>query len=284
MTTVSTGSTPLGNTKPKARKRERLRKCCFTIHNWTPEHVSTLSHFFQGLGETVQYFLGDEIGESGNTPHLQCYFISKNQISLSTLQKLVGIKFHYEEMHGTPEQSYNYCIKENRQFWTNIPKPRPSDNELLAAEFSNITWKPWQQEILNIYNSIPDRRTIHWYWEDTGNQGKSFITAYLKFTYPEDVIFGNGKANDIFYKIIKLKEKHNHGPKLVILDITREKMEFFSWSTLEYIKSGIISSGKYESEDIVIPACHIIVLANSPPKDCKWSDDRLKEHKILTDY
>jgi hypothetical protein len=37
----------------------------------------------------------------------------------------------------------------------------------------------WQTEIINLLKDKPDKRTIHWYWEDKGNVGKTTLCKYL---------------------------------------------------------------------------------------------------------
>lgn len=45
--------------------------------------------------------------------------------------------------------------------------------ESVLARYDTVEWKPWQQTIVDLVDTVPDRRTVHWYYEGFGNVGKS---------------------------------------------------------------------------------------------------------------
>lgn len=84
----------------------KSRSFCFTVNNWTAEHIETL----QSLEEEVKYLIvGDEVGEQG-TPHLQGYVYFKNPRSIGGIQKV--LPGHIMVARGTPRQNFEYCSKQ----------------------------------------------------------------------------------------------------------------------------------------------------------------------------
>lgn len=86
-------------------KNPRSRGWCFTLNNYTDEHLSNVDSV------ECQYIIyGREVGESG-TPHLQGYIHFPNARFLSSLRKLIP-GAHLTPANGSPEQNIAYCSKE----------------------------------------------------------------------------------------------------------------------------------------------------------------------------
>ncbi len=89
------------------RKRKRtpyVKHWCFTINNpqnndinWNPKIMSYL-------------IVGREVGRL-HTPHLQCYVAYKNKYRLTQPKKDFP-RAHIEDCQGTPEENWNYCMKD----------------------------------------------------------------------------------------------------------------------------------------------------------------------------
>lgn len=265
-----------GNTNNPIAKEKRCRKWCITLNNYTEDE---LNDFLDTINtRKYLYIIGREVGKEG-TPHLQIYLESKNPVNFSSIKK-INNRFHIEKAKGNRKQNYIYCSKENN-FITNIEieetieeKEKRRMEMILEDEYKDVEWKEFQKEILDIINGEVSRRKIYWFWETTGNIGKSYIFKYIALKYPKKVILGNGKMADVFNQINKHIENGNE-PEIVLLDVPRDYAEnYFNYGGLENIKNGCFYSGKYEGGKCIFKIPHIIVIANEEPNYTKLSKDR----------
>jgi len=259
MTQLTQADTPSRNT--------RSRAWCFTLNNYSTQEFEDLKKSLP-IDTMTQVVLGEEIGESGN-PHIQGCVRFKNARSFSSLKKLIP-RAHIEICQNW-DASVNYCKKDNK-FWTNTTERISRKEQYIKDTFTDVKWYPWQEEILEIITKKPNRRTINWYWETTGNVGKSFLCEYLFLT--EKALIINGKSNDIFNAVKTYIEIHKDEPTLIIADIPRDNKEYITYGTLEKLKDGVFNSGKYEGGQIWLPPLHLICFANFEPNKTKISEDR----------
>lgn len=265
-----------GNTDNPIAKKSRSRKWCITLNNYTEEEYK---NFLDTINtKKYLYIIGKEVGEQG-TPHLQIYLESRNPVSFTTI-KNYNNRFHIEKAKGNIKQNYEYCSKEGN-FISNIELPEtPEEKEkrrfeaILDDEYKDVKWKPFQQKILDIIDGEISRRKIYWFWETTGNIGKSYVFKYVALKLPKKVILGNGKMNDVFNQINKHIENNNE-PEIVLIDVPRDYAEtYFNYGGLENIKNGFFYSGKYEGGKCLFKIPHIIVISNEEPNYDKLSKDR----------
>lgn len=144
---------------------------------------------------------------------------------------------------------------------------RRKAHALVQSEFDTITWKPWQQAILDTIETKADNRKVTWLYEETGNVGKSTITRYLASTgkaYTPDI----SKVADMYYG-------YNYEP-VIIFDIPRSKADHIDhfYTAVEQFKNGNFTSIKYEPRHMLFPSPHVIVFANFKPDTSKLSMDR----------
>lgn len=270
-------SLALGNTKAS----DRCRGYCFTLNNYSDSEYSALLNFCK---KKDKYIIGKEVGKEKETPHLQGYFYSKNQVRWTTLKKL-SPRAHWEACKGNMLSNYKYCFKEG-DFVTNIdPEKDFKDKKIartqrLLKKYEKITWKDWQQRCIDIIEGDIDERKIYWFWEETGNIGKSFMNKYLGLKY--DAILCSGKKNDIFHQIFKHMHNKVKGqwidngkdPKLILVDCPRTSLGYMNYGALEECKNGCIFSGKFEGGTCYFDHPHIICFANEPPDTSTMSEDR----------
>lgn len=254
-----------GNTKPLPQNK-RYRKWVATLNNYSNNEVKTLEEFF--TQKTAKFIIGKEVGEE-KTPHLQIYMEFKNAVSFQRLKKL-NDRLHLEKAKGSREQNINYCSKENN-FLSNFLQFK------MLNEYEKTEWKEWQKEILNLLEKKPDNRSIHWYYDEVGNSGKSYLTKYIYLKYK--CIITNGKAQDSFNQIKTAMDKDEE-PNIVIMDIPRCMKNFISFQAIEKIKDGLFYSGKYEGGICCYPPPHIIIFSNEEPELDNLSMDRWKIKKI----
>lgn len=86
----------------------QTRGFCFTINNFTDEHIESL----ESRGDFQYLVMGIERGASG-TPHIQGYIHFKKPKRLATVRKIIK-GGHVETRRGTPQQAADYCKKDGR--------------------------------------------------------------------------------------------------------------------------------------------------------------------------
>tara|TARA_B100000780_G_scaffold269992_1_gene229343 strand:- start:43 stop:1062 length:1020 start_codon:yes stop_codon:yes gene_type:complete len=93
----------------------KVRAYCGTLNNYSEDDYTQLHDNLMALlaaSRLVYAIIAREIGES-LTPHLQCYFHFKSQVTLKRLKELLGSpRWHLEGRRGTIQQAVDYCKKE----------------------------------------------------------------------------------------------------------------------------------------------------------------------------
>ena len=91
----------------------KSRAWCWTLHNYTDNDLASLK-----LRGTLTYLMyGHEVGEAGETPHLQGLAYFKHPIRMASVKAhLKAPRAHLEVMKGTVAQSVVYCSKEGGIF------------------------------------------------------------------------------------------------------------------------------------------------------------------------
>jgi hypothetical protein len=147
--------------------------------------------------------------------------------------------------------------------------------ETLNTLYIDVIWKPWQLTLINLCKTTPTRRTVHWYWESIGNQGKSFLTTYLSLQFNACVL-GQGKKADLAH----IWASHQGQQNVVIFDLPRTVIDGdcgsikHLLSLAEDMKNGCVICTKYESRMVLRPSPHVIFFANQPPPMGALSSDR----------
>lgn len=139
--------------------------------------------------------------------------------------------------------------------------------EKLLKKYDGIKWNKLQQKILDILIEDVDNRKVHWFYDEFGNSGKSYISKYLQLTRDTYYITG-GKQNDILYGY--------EGQQLVIIDLARtyaDNLEHI-YTIIENLKNGQYLSTKYETKQKLFDIPYIMVMANFKPDKSKLSNDR----------
>ncbi len=263
-----------GNTKLKRVRPSQLYQWFFTLNNWKPKDILHLKMRFNKMCKW--WVFEEETGEKG-TPHLQGNISLKVKLRLSSIKKW-DKRIHWEPTRNV-DASIEYCMKETK-IYTNI------DLEGFN-EYDEIKWRGWQEKVVeDVAIKCTDNRKINWLYDSKGNAGKSYLTKYLMRV--ENALVVEGKKTDIFHQIAK-RQEDNIAVPLVIIDVPRASFNNISYSAIECIKNGFISSGKYEGGQYTFKSPHVYVFANSMPDKGKFSEDRwnivdLGDEKTLTNY
>lgn len=256
-----------GNTKELSSRDNPCKKWSFTLNNWSKEEECAILKFFR---ENCTFsIMGEETGEQG-TKHLQGYFEIKTKKRLSWLKNNLNKRLHLEKSKGSKQDNIDYCSKEEGRIYINGRLNRQP--KILKYE----QLYPWQKKVVNICDDDTSydkyERNIFWYWDETGNVGKTALAKYLVKNY--DAIAMNGKANDCKCAVKTMVDETGRAPDIICFTIPRSREGYVSYSALEEIKDGLIFSGKYESKCLLFAAPLIFVFANFYPDVNKCSMDR----------
>lgn len=245
------------------------RNFCFTWNNYQKTDIQEIISWMESLKGSKNYIIAEEVGESG-TPHLQ------GVLSFGSPKKWSQVKDKFPAAHWeycrNLKASWEYCKKEGNFIDSKATPYELAMRAYMQETFSNVVWKPWQQSVIDLIETTPNRRTVHWYWEPVGNVGKSFLTEWLVEKY--DTIIVNGKQNDVFNGVLTYIKEKKKSPQVVISDIPRTNENYVSYGTLESLKNGVFNSGKYEGGQVHLLPLHLFVFANFYPDVHKMSADR----------
>ncbi len=254
-----------GNTKAKRRRPSQLYQWFFTLNNYTTKDILHLKMRFNKM--TKWWVFEEEIGKQG-TPHLQGNISLKIKLRLSSISKW-DKRIHWEPTRNV-DAAIEYCMKETK-IYTNLD----FDD---FCEYDKIEWKSWQGKVVEeLKEKCDNNRKINWLYDRKGNSGKSFLTKYLMKV--ENALVIEGKKHDIFHQIAKRCELGVSIP-IVIIDVPRSSYNNISYSAIECIKNGFISSGKYDGGQYDFKSPHVYVFANKAPDKKKFSKDRWNIKKI----
>lgn len=253
-----------GNTKvdsSNASSRKTKLDCLYKY--WCGTHHLQFDKFdvdfLNFIQKQTKFIYGCETCPTTGKRHYQFFFQSnvKSGVRKSALIK-AHPKTHFENCISNYEANYAYCAKLGN-FHTNI-------FDIYIPDITPDIMYPWQKKCLQLALSIPDKRTIHWFWDHKGNTGKTSMAKYL--SHYHSAIPLRGKTNDILHCATE------HVSLLYIFISPRSLEEYFPYEGLELIKDGYFMSGKYESKPVIRPNPNVFVFANFEPNMLKCSNDR----------
>lgn len=269
---IETNRDAVGNTESTAsRKKDQGTQSSywfFTLFGYDLKQIETIEQILSH--ECDWYLFQEEVCPETGRDHLQGTLKWKSRKRRTQCVKIImGANWNPTISISS---SIVYCSKElskkigGGRWYRGITVPEP----IRVCEPYG-----WQLDVLNIVASEPDERTIHWFWEPTGNVGKSQLCKYL--VVKNGAIMLSGKSADMFHLLSKTKVSDI---KCIIVDASRDDCHFINYSAIEKIKNGLIFSGKYDGRQLVFNSPHIIVFANSPPDEERLSKDRWHITKI----
>jgi len=226
-----------------------------SLRDWIKEHC-----------ETAVWQL-----EKGETTGYEHWNIS---LKLKEKKRLTFFRHHFAsdahiEVPRNIDAVTDYCCKTE----TRIAGPYrwPEQVESVQDPLLGLPYYPWQQELIDIVDSPPNRRDVHWIHENIGNRGKTSFAIHLILT--RNAIMLGGKKADIMHAM-------NNKYKIVVINASRTTENFISYDSIETLKDGACFSGKYESQMKLWNPPHVLVFANFAPDLTKMSADRWKIHEI----
>jgi len=169
---------------------------------------------------------------------------------------------------STVAQNFNFA----KSYYETVKNTLSLDE--IKAEMASITLRGWQNGIKNLVQEQPDSRSVHWFWENEGNVGKSFMARYLSVTVNALIVQSMKKA-DMVYLISKYIRTTN----VVVFDMCRSSEQgavTVVYEVIEMLKNGYLTSGKYDSSSLTFKPPHVLCFANFEPDKNALSRDRWK--------
>lgn len=251
--------TDLGNTDNRSVPRVYWS---FTYNNY---NLETLDSFATALRHFCDWYVFQEETGENETKHLQGTLKCKKKTRMTEL-KYLDKSIHWEPTKSVLA-SVAYCTKQasrtGKQWIYNIDIPKTVQ--------TIQTLYPWQQAVIDIISQPPDDRSVYWYFERSGNTGKTALCKYLVVHH--DALVLSGKMNDMFHIVAK-RVAANNPPTLIVIDCPRSMTEYINYGGIEKLKDGLFCSGKYDGNMVVYNSPHLLVFSNEHPDMSKLSLDR----------
>lgn len=287
----------------------RFKKWCFTLNNYTQDHVLFLSSLFPDKCKYVIF--GKEIGASG-TPHLQGFVWLLKESSLVQTLALLGCPgIHIEVAKGSPSQAADYCKKDGdvTEFGQlKSDSGKRNDWHELRDWLKSLPLPPTDLELIEQCPHLMARHraSIYWMIQRLCPLPLLALTGLrewqrdleLRLEHPPDdrtvlfVVDPAGNTGKTWFQKFMITKRPNDVQLLLtgkrddmayavdsdriifLINVPRSSMEFLQYSILEMLKDGIVHSPKYESRTKFIKPCHVVVFCNENPDINKMSSDR----------
>jgi len=170
------------------------------------------------------------------------------------------------DMGDVTEMYPEICIKHysNVEKLVNLEYQRQMKESLLLS-YKDCVPKLWQKELLDEVKLPPNSRTVIWYYDKNGNQGKTWLSKWLLLSGAA-AYFTNCKYENIAHAY--------NGERIVIFDFSRCLDGKVGYNAIECVKNGVLFSPKYNSTTKVFKSPWVICMANFKPDYSKLSRDR----------
>lgn len=264
------------DTREDGNTSSRARYWSFTWHGYKKSDLTDLEDFM--VEECTRASFQEEYTQDMK-PHIQGAFEFKNARYFNAMKK----RFPEMNLSHTRNRirALNYGTKDRsripggKRFHMGFVPKREIKNPMQGKVL-----KEWQLEINSLIEEEADDRTINWYYDFEGGQGKTTWCKGLCIERPNEVLYLSGKGTDVKYGVKTFIDNEENDLKVCIFDFTRTTENYISYEALEAIKNGLFYNSKYESEMVVFNAPHVIVFANFEPDVNKLSKDRWRIREI----
>jgi Putative viral replication protein len=307
---------PVSPVQNPARTRahsQRSRRFCFTINNYTREHVENLRRIAE-TPEVTYLIFGKEVAPSTETPHLQGFIIFANGRSYNTVRGL--LRGHVEAARGTSDQAATYCKKDGdfEEFGTPpAAAGKRTDIDSLVQWIDDFTAEsgrpPSQKDVatlqpqafLRYHRLVPELARLRappvtlrsgepreWQIDLEEELGQDANDRTVKFIV--DKVGGTGKSWFQGYYVSKFPSvcqllgvgkrddvayAVDETKSIFFFNVPRKAMQFFQYQILEQLKDKVVFSTKYQSTTkLLTKTPHVVVFCNEDPDIDQMSEDR----------
>jgi len=245
-------------------RRFKSRSWFFTLNNPEEGDLAQLTQWFDTF--TEKYVFQLEVGEKCGTPHFQGVLYFKHAIHDSILKQVAPRAFWKRTISWLG--AVKYCSKQP----TVIEGPWSKGITFREPIRILTTLRPWQAaEEKRLLIPCTDDRKVRWYYDATGQFGKTQFIKYMAVKHKGMMII-EGEANNVKYMVKNFLEKEDI--KAAFMYFCKDTPGKIPYSTLESIKDGLLCSGKFESGVCIFNSPHVVVIANFYPDTTKLSADR----------
>lgn len=213
------------------------------------------------------YVFQEETAPGTGTPHLQGVFAARNQVSFSTARQW-NLRLHLEATRDI-HKSVQYCSDANKRtgrIWSAGFTVPSADLQLLEQD----TFYPWQVSLTAHLETVPDKRSVRWYYDPAGGAGKTEFCRFYIAKHATTLYFTGGTSRDISYQVMRARLP----PRVILINFTRQQEGKISYSAIESIKDGLINTTKYEGGTRLFPHPHIVIFSNWLPDLGQLTQDR----------
>lgn len=146
--------------------------------------------------------------------------------------------------------------------------------EKMMTDYENVTWKPWQQTLIDLASGPVQNRKVHVVVDKNGNSGKSFLANYLALKH-EFLILNPSSRRDMGYILMSTLDSGKNVAGVVI-DIARSIVGSglnenlpntamaATYNFVEACHDGRLTNTKYESRTIFFQQPHVMIFTNHP--------------------
>ena len=229
----------------------------------------------------------EEMGSETNYKHYQCRISLKSKKRLNNMISWIGTILPGTHVSASCLKTFTsndeyYVMKEDTRIngpWTD----RDDINLTLIPERLRSTpvWKPWQQTVLDFCDQKPNDRTINVIIDTIGNNGKSFLTLWMKARNMCQRIPQQKDSRDIMRMVMNLPKR-----KVYFIDLPRgtsHKDQNSVYAAIEEIKNGYCYDDRYHFKDELFEPPHVFIFTNETPNKNLLSKDRWVFWRILND-
>lgn len=289
------------------------RNWCFTLNNYDEAELVALRESLSDSTKVRYAIFGKEIGESGtphlqgyvslkkvqrlsgikkvvgNRAHVEVANGDERQ-NITYCSKSDPQPEEFGTRSSSGKRSDLEAFKDSVKDGVRDPKRLREEHSEVAARYPRFfdsylrdhAPKPdleyhvlndWQQDLNQILNRVPDRRTVYFVVDYEGGKGKTWFAQYYCELHDNAIILEPGKKADMAYALPDIC-------RTLFINCTREQVEFLNYSFLESCKDGMVFSTKYESRVKRYNAMHVVVMMNQDPDMNKLSADRYKVIRI----
>lgn len=142
--------------------------------------------------------------------------------------------------------------------------------------------RPWQKYILDLIQSEPDGRTVHWFVDQIGGVGKSALARHMMINQLAYVVRQCGGSHH-FANVVKSAIESGWNQRCMIFDLPRKMEDKEIYGPIEEVCDGCVTALKYEGGTHLFNPPHVLVFANFLPNTKALSKDRWRVHRILPD-
>jgi len=184
----------------RKRKSNRSRCWCFTFNNPPDNHWTQLINKFKEL--KLEYVFQLEKGE-GETIHFQG--VIRYEHPRENWPE-VNDKIHWERCRSW-KKSILYCSKKLTRIngpWSNVPGF--TFRRKLLDPLAEAKLYDWQIDVKKLaLNPEIEFRKIYWWFDSSGNIGKTSLGRHLKAEMGDSLLYCNGLNRDILYSHFDLE-------------------------------------------------------------------------------